>query len=104
MATKYIIQVETLNGGIGKWTDTVSELRGELAHLEKAPEFELGPRIGTRKDDNWDEYGGTRFYYYHNGRITVTTRYHQLTTGQRTGARPYSTPAALLRKMVDQQQ
>jgi hypothetical protein len=97
MATRYIVLVETLVGGIGKWSDTFSELRGELAHLEKSEEFALGPRVATKKADDWDEHGGTRYYYYHNGRITVTTRYHQLTTGQRTGARSYSTPAALLR-------
>lgn len=97
MATTYTITVETLRGGIGPWSDTVSELRGELASIEKSPEFALGERVGTRKDDDWDVYGGTRYYYYHNGRITVRTRYHQLTTGQRTGNQPYSTPIAVIR-------
>jgi hypothetical protein len=97
MATTYTMTVQTLEGGIGTFTDTFSELRGELEHLERSEEFNLGPRVGTRKEDDWDVYGGTRYYYYHNGRITVSTRYHQLTTGQRTGARSYSTSAALLR-------
>lgn len=95
MATQYTITVQTLEGGIGPWSDTVSELRGELAHIEKSPEFNLGPRIGTKKADDWDVFGGTRYYYYHNGRITVTTRYHQLTTAQRTGARSYNTSKAV---------
>lgn len=98
MATTYTMKVQTLEGGIGPWSDTFSELRGELEHLEKSEEFALGPRIGTRKADDWDLYGGTRYYYYHNGRITVTTRYHQLTTSQRTGTRSYSTPNAFLRQ------
>ena len=97
MATEYVITVETLVGGIGKFTDTVSNLRGELYSMERSEEFALGPKVGTRKEDDWDVYGGTRYYYYHNGRITVRTRYHQLTTGQRTGARSYSTPAAVIR-------
>jgi hypothetical protein len=97
MATIYTMTVETLRGGIGTFTDSFGELKAELAHLEKSEEFNLGPRVGTRKEDDWDVYGGTRYYYYHNGRITVRTRYHQLTTGQRTGARSYSTPAAVIR-------
>lgn len=97
MATQYTMTVETFDRWIEPFTDTFSEMRGELAHLETSPEFNLGPRIGTRKEDDWDVYGGTRYYYYHNGRITVRTRYHQLTTGQRTGARSYSTPAAVIR-------
>lgn len=101
MATTYTMTVETLVGGIGKWSDTFSELRGELAHLEKSEEFNLGLRVGSRKEDDWDVYGGTRYYYYHNGRITVTTHYHQLTTGQRSGRRSYSTPQALLRHQAD---
>jgi hypothetical protein len=95
MATTYDMTVETYRGE--PFNDTFSELRGELDFLEKSEEFNLGPRVGTRKEDDWDIYGGTRYYYYHNGRITVRTRYHQLTTGQRTGARPYSTPAAIIR-------
>lgn len=97
MATQYDFIVETLVGGIGTFTDTVSEFRGELAQFEKSEEFNLGPRVGMRKADDWDVYGGTRYYYYHNGRITVRTRYHQLTTGQRTGSRSYSTPKAIIR-------
>lgn len=97
MATQYQMTVETLVGGIGTFTDTFSEMKGELSSLEKSEEFNLGPRVGTRKEDDWDVYGGTRYYYYHNGRITVRTRYHQLTTSQRTGARSYSTPQAVIR-------
>lgn len=101
MATEYVFTVETLVGGIGKFTDTVSEFRGELAAFEKDESFNLGPRVGMRKADDWDVYGGTRYYYYHNGRITVRTRYHQLTTGQRTGAQPYNTPAAIIRQQSE---
>lgn len=101
MATNYTITVQTLEGGIGTWSDTVTELRGELAFIEKSPEFALGPRVGTKKADDWDIYGGTRYYYYHNGRITVTTQYHQLTHAQRTGARAYSTPIALQRHLQE---
>lgn len=97
MATTYTMTVQTLEGGIGTFSDTFSELRGELEHLERSEEFNLGPRVGTRKEDDWDVYGGTRYYYYHNGRITVRTRYHQLTTAQRTGARPYSSSQAEIR-------
>jgi hypothetical protein len=90
MATNYVITVETLVGGIGNWSDTVDGyLRAELADLEKSEDFNLGPRVGTRKGDDWDESGGTRYYYYHNGRITVATRYHQLTNNQRSGRRSY---------------
>jgi hypothetical protein len=101
MATTYTMHVQTLEGGIGSWSDTFTELRGELEFLEKSEEFNLGPRVASKKADDWDLYGGTRYYYYHNGRITVTTRYHQLTTGQRTGARSYSTPAAVIRHQAD---
>lgn len=97
MATHYTMTVETYARWIEPFTDTFSEMKGELASLEKSEEFNLGPRVGTRKEDDWDLYGGTRYYYYHNGRITVRTRYHQLTTGQRTGQRSYSTPAAVIR-------
>jgi hypothetical protein len=90
MATTYTIVIETLVGGIGRWSDTISQdLRAELEMLEKSPEFNLGPRVATRKDDDWDEYGGTRFYYYHNGRISVLTRYKQLTAAQRQGRRRF---------------
>ena len=101
MATTYTITVETLNGGIGTFTDTVSNLRGELYSMERSEEFALGPKVGTKKADDWDIYGGTRYYYYHNGRITVRTRYHQLTTAQRTGAQSYSTPAAVIRQQSE---
>lgn len=99
MATTYTIIVQTLEGGIGPWSDTVPELRDELAFIEKQEDFALGPRVGTKKSDDWDLYGGTRYYYYHNGRITVRTAYHQLTTGQRTGNVPYSTPLAVQRHL-----
>ena len=101
MATQYTMTVETLSSGVQPFTDTFSEMKGELAHLEKSEEFNLGPRVGTRKEDDWDVYGGTRYYYYHNGRITVRTRYHQLTTGQRTGGRSYSTPVAIIREQSE---
>jgi hypothetical protein len=101
MATTYTISVHTLEGGIGPWSDTVHELRGELAHIEKSEEFALGPRVGTKKADDWDLYGGTRYYYYHNGRITVKTAYHQLTTAQRTGARSYSSSQAEIRHRTE---
>jgi hypothetical protein len=97
MATEYQITVQTLEGGIGTFTDTVHELRSELASMERSEEFNLGPRVGTQKADDWDLYGGTRYYYYHNGRITVRTKYHQLTTAQRTGARSYSSSQAEIR-------
>lgn len=95
MATTYTITVETLVGGIGKWSDTVSELRSELEFIEKHGDFALGERIGTKKADDWDVFGGTRYYYYHNGRITVRTRYNQLTYAQRTGARGYNNSQAV---------
>jgi hypothetical protein len=101
MATTYTITVQTLEGGIGPWSDTVHELRGELAFIEKSEDFALGERVGTKKADDWDLYGGTRYYYYHNGRITVQTRYHQLTYAQRTGARSYDTPAAVRNHLRD---
>jgi hypothetical protein len=90
MATTYTITVESLSKGVERFDDTISEdLRASLAALEKDEEFNLGPRVGTRKEDDWDEYGGTRYYYYHNGRITVRTRYKQLTYHQRTGGRRF---------------
>lgn len=98
MATTYTVTVETYRGE--PFTDSFgSGLRGEIASLERSPEFNLGKRIGTAKDDDddWDLYGGIRYYYYHNGRITVRTQYHQLTIAQRTGSRGYDTPAAVLR-------
>jgi hypothetical protein len=101
MATTYTITVQTLVGGIGPWTDTVHELRSELDLIEKSEYFALGERVGTKKADDWDLYGGTRYYYYHNGRVTVRTAYHQLTTAQRTGARSYSTPVAVFRHLRD---
>jgi hypothetical protein len=94
MATTHTITVQTLEGGIGPWSDTVSTLRDELKSIEESEEFALGERVGTRKADDWDTFGGTRYYYYHNGRITVRTAYHQLTTAQRTGGRSYNTSKA----------
>ena len=95
MATTYTITVQTLEGGIGPWSDTVSSLRDELDSVEKNEEFALGERIGTRKADDWGVFGGTRYYYYHNGRITVRTHYNQLTLSQRTGARGYNNTQAV---------
>lgn len=90
MATHYTITVETLGKYSENHTDTIDgNIRDEIATFEKSEEFNLGPRVGTRKGDDWDEYGGTRYYYYHNGRITVRTMYKQLTPAQRQGRRRF---------------
>lgn len=87
MATTYIFQIDTLKGEHHS-DQCSSDMRGQLETYEQDSEFNLGPRVGTRKDPDLEN---VRHYYYHNGRITVSTRYHQLTNAQRTGSQPYST-------------
>jgi hypothetical protein len=90
MATHYQIIVETLSKYTENHEDTVdNNIRDEIAWFEQSDQFKLGPRVGTKKGDDWDEHGGTRYYYYHNGRITVRTMYNQLTPSQRQGRRRF---------------
>lgn len=88
MATTYNIYVQTYNGE--PHSDGITgDLRAELSSLERNKELNLGHRVGTWSDPYYkdDDYCKVRWYYYHNGRICVTTRYQQLTTKQRMGAR-----------------
>lgn len=90
MATNYDIYVQTYAGE--DHSDTItSDLRAELTSLERDENFGLGHRVGTWSDPHYkdDPYCKVRWYYYHNGRICVTTRYQQLTANQRQGRRSY---------------
>jgi hypothetical protein len=85
MATNWNFQVHLLDGEV--YSDQVnSDMRGQLETYEQSEELNLGPRVGTRKDPDLEN---VRYYYYHNGRITVSTRYDQLTDAQRQGRRSY---------------
>lgn len=86
MATNYLISVKNLTTG-ETFSDTVTQgVRAEVEHWAK--QMDLGEKIATKKADDWDESGGTTYHYYHNGRVTVITRYHQFTNRQRTGNSP----------------
>lgn len=90
MATTYHILIETYDQIVH--SDTINcDLRKELASLEKDEQFNLGHRVGTWNDPWYAEDKTTkvRYYYYHNGRIRVTTNYNQLTYSQRTGKRSH---------------
>lgn len=79
MATNYVFQIYTLDGEYHS-DSCSSDMRGALKTYEESSEFNLGERVGTRKDPYLEN---VRYYYYHNGRITVSTRYNQLTDSQR---------------------
>lgn len=90
MATTYTITVENYQGE--KFTDQFDrDLRGTIAIFESDPELKLGHRVGTWADPYYkdDSAVTVRWYYYHNGRIEVMTRYNQLTANQRQGRRSY---------------
>lgn len=90
MATTYHILIETYDQIVH--SDTInSNLRKELESLETDEEFGLGHRVGTWSDHYYENDPNTkvRYYYYHNGRIRVTTNYNQLTYSQRTGKRSH---------------
>lgn len=88
MATHYVIKVDSLNGE--HFSDTIEyDLRDTIESLAKDPLFNLGQKITTKRDPERDEFMSITYHYYHNGRITVTTRRHQLTYNQRSGRRSY---------------
>lgn len=87
MATHYVINVLALNGE--QFGDTVDrDLRGTLEQLAQDPMFKLGDKIAVRRNSD-DPENLITYYYFHGGRITVTTRKNQYTEAQRAGRRRF---------------
>jgi hypothetical protein len=87
MATHYSIHVASLNGE--RFSDQVdSNVRDHIKQLALDPLFNLGDKVATKRGKS-DEFNAKVVYYYHNGRITVTTHYKQYTANQRQGRRRF---------------
>lgn len=83
MATEITIKAQNLTTGETFIDQFDGNMRAERDGM--ATQLGLGEYVATRLDPNDPE---RRFYYYHNGRIDVTTRKNQYTTGQRVGYSP----------------